>query len=695
MSDDLLYTRCLVSERTAPFQPTLESVHWRAGAHQLLHLEGHAASDGSLKHKHRAGGQCGWSVAGRSGGSEIVIWGSMPCSLPVHKKILRAELWGLLQSLRHCLPPITVHVDCEAVLTMLARGKKCCTAARTRHADVWRRIWQCIDDIGLGAHGAVFAKCAAHLSQARRAELPPFQAHVSELNEVADSWAKHGADMDVPVQWHVQALKDQQAQVKSLAKLMAAVEQATRDGFGGHIDTLSAESSRGTEGLRPPRCKRTPKAKPPEHPHMLRYAHGVLMCDVCPRKATTFKGKARMQREDCRRMYKYDAAVGARGRRGGHRCHLGRLVWRTGAWTWCHRCGVHSMHKVIGLRTVCRGRFVNTQAKVRRDRLRQGRHPYSDVWLGVEATPLPRRASTLSANTASSPQPPQAHDPALTRASKASAADTSAHAADTSATAVDAHANANAADAHASTSNAGRELRKRIRSKRPLQLCGWYSSACTPLTPSSSCQHEACGIESRKVRRRVHGKQPPHAADGLDPSAADPDSSVHGCKDVTIADCSAAVEPFARDSWRATELAEVGLASTPDCMQQRSDACSDGAYLSEQALDRPRVASHDLARRGGQATWSDSTRLATSADLSGSGGGGGSGRQEVHEVQVGRSTHRPPPDLRARSLPPELRTAWQRRLEKWREQRRRKHQETEEECARSAKKVCHDLASAC
>jgi len=84
-----------------------------------------------------------------------------------------------------------------------------------------------------------------------------------------------------------------------------------------------------------------------------------------------------------------------------------------------------------------------------------------------------------------------------------------------------------------------------------------------------------------------------------------------------------------------------------------------------------------------------------STDFSGSGGGGGSGRQEVHEVQVGRSTHRPPPDLRARSLPPELRTAWQRRLEKWREQRRRKHQETEEECARSAKKVCHDLASAC
>jgi len=342
LSDDLLYTRCLVSERTVPFQPTPESVHWRAGAHQLLHLEGHAASDGSLKHKHRAGGQCGWSVAGRSGGSEIVIWGSMPCSLPVHKKILRAELWGLFQSLRHCLPPITVHVDCEAVLTMLARGKKWCTAARTRHADVWRRIWQYIDDIGLGAHGAVFAKCAAHLSQARRAELPPFQAHVSELNEVADSWAKHGADMDVPVQWHVQALKDQQAQVKSLAKLMAAVEQATRDGFGGHIDTLSAESSRGTEGLRPPRCKRTPKAKPPEHPHMLRYAHGVLMCDVCPRKATTFKGKARMQREDCRRMYKYDAAVGARGRRGGHRCHLGHLVWRTGAWAWCLRRALHA-----------------------------------------------------------------------------------------------------------------------------------------------------------------------------------------------------------------------------------------------------------------------------------------------------------------------------------------------------------------
>ena len=69
---------------------------------------------------------------------------------------------------------------------------------------------------------------------------------------------------------------------------------------------------------------------------------------------------------------------------------MGHSMWRTGAWTWCHRCGLHSRHKVLGLKRQCKGVFVNTQARVRRDRLRSGLHQYHSEALGVNALPLRR-----------------------------------------------------------------------------------------------------------------------------------------------------------------------------------------------------------------------------------------------------------------------------------------------------------------
>ena len=115
--------------------------HWQLGPQQAASFEDIAGTDGSLKHKHRAGGQCGWAVTGMQGGDTLTAWGTMPADLPVQKRILRAELWAILQALRHSQPPLQVHTDCAIVLQLLKKGRRVCTAARTKHADVWRLIW--------------------------------------------------------------------------------------------------------------------------------------------------------------------------------------------------------------------------------------------------------------------------------------------------------------------------------------------------------------------------------------------------------------------------------------------------------------------------------------------------------------------------------------------------------------------------
>ena len=119
-------------------------------------LTGTAFTDGSLRHKHRTAGQAGWAAlewgAGRSG-ARVVYYGALPVSLPVHRRILRAELWALLQVLVSCLPPIAVFVDNSTVVRGICEGKVCFCCSSRPHADIWRRIWHYIDDIGLGSIG--------------------------------------------------------------------------------------------------------------------------------------------------------------------------------------------------------------------------------------------------------------------------------------------------------------------------------------------------------------------------------------------------------------------------------------------------------------------------------------------------------------------------------------------------------------
>ena len=127
------------------------------------------------RRKHGAqGAQTGWAVAQINEAThELVcsVHGAMPISLPVQRRIMRAELWASLQSIILSEPGATFISDCAAVLRGLERGQKWCSAARTPHADVWRRIWERFRDIGEEAHIDSVTKCKAHLCKAEQAKL--------------------------------------------------------------------------------------------------------------------------------------------------------------------------------------------------------------------------------------------------------------------------------------------------------------------------------------------------------------------------------------------------------------------------------------------------------------------------------------------------------------------------------------------
>ena len=72
------------------------------------------------------------------------------------------------------------------MLRGLVRGEKCCIAG----ADVWRRIWDRLRDIGEEAHRDPVTKCEAHLSKAERARLDEAERSKATGNERPDRVGK-------------------------------------------------------------------------------------------------------------------------------------------------------------------------------------------------------------------------------------------------------------------------------------------------------------------------------------------------------------------------------------------------------------------------------------------------------------------------------------------------------------------------
>ena len=72
-------------------------------------------------------------------------YGTCPDFFPTS---LRAELWGVLQTLRHACPPITVWVDNSGVVDGFARGAAWCCDSSRPAADLWRLIWCRHADLG-------------------------------------------------------------------------------------------------------------------------------------------------------------------------------------------------------------------------------------------------------------------------------------------------------------------------------------------------------------------------------------------------------------------------------------------------------------------------------------------------------------------------------------------------------------------
>ena len=217
---------------------------WVEGGHdgnQHELLTGDVATDGSRKGTWANLGCTGWAAVVLKDGEATVlvsIWGAMEHSLPVQRRIARAELYAVLMAMRNCTPPLRVHTDCALILRGVEAGCKWCCHSLRPHADMWRAIWDKINDIGLGSDGVSFYKIAAHVTKSKRAEATQHEQWLYTANEEADTRAKAGTQRGVNAFLHFigAAMDEAGEQVAGALDYISALAGATFAQHDGWAD---------------------------------------------------------------------------------------------------------------------------------------------------------------------------------------------------------------------------------------------------------------------------------------------------------------------------------------------------------------------------------------------------------------------------------------------------------------------------
>ena len=157
---------------------------------------GDVYTDGALTGRFRVLKRAGWAIAVLRQDLSIE-WATYGVCGELDPSILRAELRAVLEALRVAVPPLVIHTDNAEVVSGVQMGRELACQAAREGADLWRLVWQMLEDIGPGVE---VRKVKAHTTEHDVLEgLIERQHHLG--NAAADSlavFARKVAEARVP-----------------------------------------------------------------------------------------------------------------------------------------------------------------------------------------------------------------------------------------------------------------------------------------------------------------------------------------------------------------------------------------------------------------------------------------------------------------------------------------------------------------
>ena len=310
--------------------------------------------------------RCGWSVCqvAHVGDGEGTITVAMHGPLPGRvQEVPLAELYAFFMAVSHALPPITYWSDCQFVVDGFKAGREGTTKGCHAHADLWKRVWDKIDDVGLaddqGNPLIRVLKVKAHTSR-RAVAQGTIKQWQQDGNRHADATARRGAAMhpvdEEVLRKHEHALKYSTFIAKYIGRILARIHRGPYD--------AAPMRQRGSQVSPGPRRRKVRTKNVYKHTLAFR-DDGLFACWSCGAIA---RSEVNLTRRPCLR---------------NDNLHSHTLWSLNGGRTiFCARCGCRSTQRLKQLKGPCKGKPSSPSMGIVLRDLKLGKNPGSKTSLG-------------------------------------------------------------------------------------------------------------------------------------------------------------------------------------------------------------------------------------------------------------------------------------------------------------------------
>ena len=310
--------------------------------------------------------RCGWSVcelrvAGDFGVVVKTLHGPLPG--PV-QEVPRAELFALLAALRHSgAHPVRYWTDCRFVVDGFRAGRAGTTQGVHVHADLWKQVWDIVEDRGEDSVRVDWCKGHATRKAVVEGKILEWQR---VGNGAADAAAKEGAALHPSVQGVYDREMLRQRSVALVARFLARINLRVHK-----VGPYDASPDRSAKY----RDKELVKRKAKERQVIDEYPHNEAQIGanawICYDCGGLQRSRRALLATPC------GPTVTPEGK---------HTIWRVGQYVFCIKCGHWSNQRISKLRARCNGSPSSQSAKrVLDTKLKRGFGPYAKDkdWLGV------------------------------------------------------------------------------------------------------------------------------------------------------------------------------------------------------------------------------------------------------------------------------------------------------------------------
>ena len=158
---DPLFSRSIPAMPLMPAMPTARTHVFPSGAEETV-ITGNIFTDGALRGTLLQARRAGWAFAMIDPSTLQLVVAFFGSCASLWQSVLRAELQAIDEALSRAVAPAVIYTDSGVAVAAFSKGRKYCCSSKSEGAEIWRRIWWRLRDFGSFDLRKVKAHTTAH-----------------------------------------------------------------------------------------------------------------------------------------------------------------------------------------------------------------------------------------------------------------------------------------------------------------------------------------------------------------------------------------------------------------------------------------------------------------------------------------------------------------------------------------------------